>query len=63
MNQWEQEYHAEWHNEMGRRVKEKLDKAKMGEDHHILEEDEAHWAKTTGIEIGHVGIQISSIPT
>ena len=54
MNQWEQEYHAEWHNEMGRRVKEKLDKAKMGEDHHILEDDEAHWAKTTGIEIGHV---------
>ena len=39
---------------MGRRVREKLEKAKMGEDHHILEEEEANWARTTGIEIGHV---------
>jgi len=53
VGKWEQEYHEEWHNEMGRRVREKLEKAKLGEDHHILEEEEAHWARTTGIEIGH----------
>jgi len=53
VNKWEHEYHEEWHNEMGRRVREKLEKAKMGEDHHTLEEDEEHWVKTTGIEIGH----------
>ena len=44
----EQEYHEEWYNEMGRRVREKLEKDKMGEDHHILEEDEA---RHTGLKL------------
>ena len=39
---------------MGKRVREKLDKAKSGEGHHILEEDEAHWVQNSGIQIGHV---------
>ena len=53
-HRWEQEYH----DEMSKRVRDKLEKAKMGEDHHVLEDDEIHWAKTTGIEIGHVGLLI-----
>jgi len=48
-HRWEQEYH----DEMSKRVRDKLEKAKLGEDHHVLEDDEIHWAKTTGIEIGH----------
>ena len=39
---------------MGERLKEKLEKAREGEKHHVLDHEEEHWMQISGIEIHHV---------
>ena len=38
-------------------VKEKLERAKEGEHHHVLDHEEEHWMKLSGIQIQHVSFK------
>ena len=38
-------------------VKEKLERAKEGENHHVLDHEEEHWMKLSGIQIQHVSFK------
>ena len=38
-------------------VKEKLERAKEGENHHVLDHEEEHWMKLSGIQIHHVSFE------
>ena len=38
-------------------VKEKLERAKEGENHHVLDHEEEHWMKLSGIQIQHVSLK------
>ena len=42
---------------MGDRLKEKLERAQEGEEHHVLDHEEEHWMQISGIELHHVSVE------
>ena len=51
---WEEGQEEEWKVRVGDRLKEKLERAREGEKHHVLDHEEEHWMQMSGIQIHHV---------
>ena len=51
---WEEGEEEEWKVRVGDRLKEKLERAREGEKHHVLDHEEEHWMQMSGIQIHHV---------
>lgn len=60
---WEEGQEEEWSKQVGDRVRHKLERAREGEDHHVLDHEEEHWIQKTGLEILHDPDIISHLPT
>ena len=50
---WEEGGEEEWKVRVGDRLKEKLERARDGEMHHVLDHEEEHWMQMSGIQIHH----------
>ena len=54
---WEEGGEEEWKVRVGDRLKEKLERAREGEMHHVLDHEEEHWMQMSGIQIHHVSLR------
>ena len=54
---WEEGQEEEWKRRVGDRLKEKLERAQEGEEHHVLDHEEEHWMQISGIELHHVSVE------
>ena len=54
---WEEGQEEEWKRRVGDRLKEKLERAQEGEEHHVLDHEEEHWMQISGIELHHVSLE------
>ena len=54
---WEEGGEEEWKVRVGDRLKEKLERARDGEMHHVLDHEEEHWMQMSGIQIHHVSLR------